>query len=130
MLGGQSPVWIILPTIEAAAYSALVAYYDTTYQMPPHGLSWALSKIGDYSYSIYLLHPFLVFRMNAFVDERIMDISNFYVACAWSFVGFAAMVPLGYASYNFLELPFLRLRKRYVVLDVTTTGIAPASAGV
>lgn len=114
LLGKNSPVWILLPTIEALAYSMLVAYYDTTYRPKPTGISWVLSKVGDYSYSIYLLHVFFVFRMAAFVHTKIMDISNFYVAFVWALVGFCVMIPIAFLSYNFFELPFLRMRKRYI----------------
>jgi peptidoglycan/LPS O-acetylase OafA/YrhL len=114
LVGKSSPVWIILPTVEAIGYSSLVAYYDTTYRPSATGFSWAFSKIGEYSYSIYLIHPFFVFRMANFVQRHVMDISNFYLACAWALLGFSLMIPIGFVSYNYFELPFLRLRKQYI----------------
>ena len=95
------------------AYSALIAYYDTSFQLPATGISGALSKVGNYSYSIYLLHPFVVFRLADIVHRHVMDISNFYVACLWSLAGFALMIPIGFLSYSFIELPFLKLRRKY-----------------
>lgn len=120
LIGKSSPIWIILPTAEAIAYSSLIAYYDTTYRPAATGFSWALSKVGDYSYSIYLIHVFFVFRMADFVQRRIMDISNFYVACGWALVGFALMIPIGFVSYKYLERPFLRLRRRYIKKEANT----------
>jgi peptidoglycan/LPS O-acetylase OafA/YrhL len=115
-IGKGSSVWIVLPTIEAASYSTLVAYYDTTYrQSACSSASWALSKIGDYSYSIYLLHVFVVFHLAHFVHERIMNISNFYVAFGWAIACFSFMVPIGFLSYNYFEMPFLQLRKKYIL---------------
>jgi peptidoglycan/LPS O-acetylase OafA/YrhL len=111
LIGKSSPIWITLPTAEAIAYSSFIAYYDTTYHPSPTGFSWALSKVGEYSYSIYLLHPFVVFYLSDVVQRRVMDISNFYIACAWALLGFALMIPVGFVSYNYFELPFLRLRK-------------------
>lgn len=121
--GSRSPIWIILPTFEAAAYSILVAYYDSNFRPTPQGASWALSKIGDYSYSIYLLHPFFVFKAANLIHNRIMDISNFYVACLWALVAFAFMIPIGFVSFNFFEKPFLRLRKPYIVTAGPVDGL-------
>jgi peptidoglycan/LPS O-acetylase OafA/YrhL len=69
--------------------------------------------IGAYSYSIYLFHFFFVFAAARFIHEEIMDLSNFYVACAWAAATFLLMVPVGYLSFRFIEAPFLRRRKRY-----------------
>lgn len=113
-VGKTSAVWIILPTVEALAYSTIVAYYDTTFSPKPVGASLILSKVGTYSFSIYLLHFFFVFRMAAYIHRHIMDIANFYLAFAWSIVGFAIMVPIAFLSYNYFERPFLRLRRSYV----------------
>ncbi|HKB84126.1 MAG TPA: acyltransferase, partial [Burkholderiales bacterium] len=74
-----------------------------------------MGRIGEYSYSIYLLHFFIVFRAARFVHEQVMDISNFYLACLWALVFFFLMMPVGYLSYRFVEAPFLKLRKRYIV---------------
>lgn len=109
-----SPVWILLATIEGIAYAISIAWYDNSFFHSTSGLSRFIGRIGEYSYSIYLLHFFLVFRAARFVNERIMEISNFYLACLWSLVFFALMMIPGYFSYRFIETPFLKLRKRYV----------------
>jgi len=85
------PIWIVLPTLEGLAYAT--------------GIAW--------SYSIYLLHFFVVFDAARFVNQRIMDISNFYLACLWSTVFFLLMMLPGYVSFRFIEAPFLKLRKPY-----------------
>ncbi|MGY4513440.1 peptidoglycan/LPS O-acetylase OafA/YrhL [Bradyrhizobium sp. USDA 3650] len=95
------------------AYSSLIAYYDTSFRLGGAGLSWALSKIGEYSYSIYLLHTFFVFQVAEFVQRHMMDISNFYVALAWSFACFTLMIPIGVISFTYVDAPFLRLRRVY-----------------
>ncbi len=109
-----SRLWIILPTIEAVCYAFLIAWYDTSFQPKDTGFSHFLGRIGAYSYSIYLLHFFFVFRAADFIHAHIMDISGFYLALAWALVCFAAMLPIGYLSFRFIESPFLRWRKRYV----------------
>ena len=72
-----------------------------------------IAKAGAYSYSIYLLHVFVVFGAADFINRHMMDLSNFYVACLWSLLCFAAMVPVGMLSFRYLEAPFLRLRRPY-----------------
>lgn len=109
-----SPLWIILPTIEGVAYAIGIAWYDNSFCHSTSGLSKFIGRIGEYSYSIYLLHFFVVFHAARFVNEQIMDISNFYLACLYSLVFFVLMVIPGYISFRFIEAPFLKLRKRYV----------------
>lgn len=109
-----NPVWIILPAIEGAAYAIGIAWYDNSFSHSTSGLSKFVGRIGEYSYSIYLLHFFVVFRAARFVHEHIMDISNFYLACLWSLAAFVLMGIPGYLSYRYIEAPFLKLRKSYI----------------
>jgi len=110
-----SPLWVFLPTIEGLVYGLGIAWYDSSFSHSTTGVSRIIGRIGEFSYSIYLLHFFVVFEAARFVNERIMDISNFYVACLWSVVFLLLMMPAGYLSFRFIEAPFLRLRKRYIV---------------
>lgn len=111
----RQPLWVLLPTIEGLAYAVAIAWYDTSFTHTTRGLSAFVARLGEYSYSIYLTHYFIVFPIARFVHERVVDLSNFYVACAGALVFFAAMAVPGYLSFRFIEAPFLRLRKRYVV---------------
>ena len=110
-----NPIWIFLPTIEGLAYAVGIAWYESSFSLPTTGISGFIGRIGEYSYSIYLFHFFVVFNAAKFVDERIMHLSNFYLACFWSAVAFLLMMPIGYISFRFIEAPFLKLRKRYIV---------------
>lgn len=109
-----SLLWIILPTIEGVAYAISIAWYDNSFSHSTSGISKFIGRIGEYSYSIYLLHFFVVFRAAKFVNEHIMDISNFYLACFWSLICFVLMMLPGYVSFRFIEAPFLKLRKNYI----------------
>jgi peptidoglycan/LPS O-acetylase OafA/YrhL len=110
-----SPLWIVLPTIEGIAYAIGIAWYDSSFSHSTTGFSRLIGRIGEFSFSIYLLHFFVVFDAARFVNEHVMDISNFYVACLWSLVFFLLMMPIGYLSFRFIEAPFLKQRKRYIV---------------
>ena len=116
------PIWIFLPTIEGIAYAVGIAWYESSFSHSTTGVSRFIGRMGEYSYSIYLLHFFVVFRAARFVDVRIMDISNFYLACLWSVVFFLLMMPAGYLSFRFIEGPFLKLRKRYIAAPTHQQG--------
>lgn len=109
-----SALWIILPTIEGLFYATLIAYYDNSFAVRENVVTGFLAKIGSWSYSIYLLHFFFVFKMAEFVHSNIMDISNFYAAVLWSAICFIAILPIAYLSFRFIETPFLSLRKKYI----------------
>lgn len=121
----SSRLWIFLPTIEGLAYAVGIAWYESSFAHSTTGVSRFVGRLGEYSYSIYLLHFFVVFEAATFVDARIMDLSNFYLACLWALVCFVLMMPAGYLSYRFIESPFLKLRKRYVRAPQGASG-APA----
>ncbi|HKX26582.1 MAG TPA: acyltransferase [Blastocatellia bacterium] len=107
-------LWIILPTIEGIASAISIAWYDNSFTHSTSGVSKFIGRLGEYSYSIYLLHFFVVFDLARYVNEQIMKISNFYVACLWSFFCFVLMVIPGYLSFRLIEAPFLKLRRSYV----------------
>lgn len=113
-----SSAWVVLPSAEGLCYALLIASYDVWFKAKGP-VSLFISKLGSYSYSIYLLHFFVVFRAAEFIHERVMDISDVWLALAWSLICYVAMMPIGYLSFRFIESPFLRFRKRYVRSDST-----------
>ena len=110
-----SRLWVVIPTIEGLAYGAVIAWYDTSFHHKPGLTSRCVARFGEYSYSIYLLHVFVVFGMARVVNEHIMDISNFYVALAWAVLAFGTMIVPGYLSFRFIESPFLKRRRKYIL---------------
>ncbi|MFM8459940.1 MAG: acyltransferase family protein [Chthoniobacterales bacterium] len=126
--GGLGAFWIILPTIEGLAYGVAIAWYDTSFSPSNSGVSKFVGRLGQYSYSIFLLHFFVVFQAARFVNERIMDISNFYLALLWSFVFVAMMMVPGYLSFRFIESPFLKLRRNYIISSGSSCGVLPEKA--
>jgi len=110
-----SIIWIILPTIEGLTYGILIAYYDRNFEPTPTGFSWFIAKIGAYSYSIYLLHFFVVDHEAYLIDTYIVNLSNWYVAEGAAILCFLMMIPIGYLSFRFIESPFLQHRIKYTI---------------
>ncbi|MFZ5572683.1 MAG: acyltransferase family protein [Thermodesulfobacteriota bacterium] len=108
-------IWVFLPAVEGLAYAVLISWYDNTFRHSNHFFSKWLARIGTYSYSIYLLHFFIVFTMAEFIHTRLLPLSNFYLAVGAAAVCFLMMIPVGALSYRFIETPFLQLRKQYIL---------------
>jgi peptidoglycan/LPS O-acetylase OafA/YrhL len=109
---GARAVWIFIPTIEAGFFSFLIAYYD--------GLAfsrrwyWRLVEaIGAASFSIYLLHIFVVFALAQIASFYLPAMATWEVAEAVAVAAFAAILPVAWLSYRFVERPFLRFRRKY-----------------
>jgi len=113
-----SAIWIYMPTIEGVAYALAIAWYDSSFKHSTGKVSRFISLIGTYSYSIYLLHFFVVFELSSAIDRYIVDLSNINIAMLFSiFCFFLVMMPIGYLGYTFFEAPFIKFRKRYIVSD-------------
>ena len=110
-----SSLWIYLPTMEGLAYAFLIAWYDQSFRHSSGPISRFVAAIGTYSYSIYLLHFFVVFKLAHAINDHLIVIDNFYRAWWVSTLSFCVMIPLGYISYRFFESWFLRYRTRYLV---------------
>lgn len=111
-------IWVVEPTIEAVSSALLVAWYDVRmHDSPganaPNRWSRALAAVGNYSYSIYLLHPFFVFWLSKTIHARVVKLDDYYVGLCMSLACFCLAVPLGYLSFRFVESPFLKLRVPY-----------------
>jgi len=116
----SSIVWVFMPTIEGLAYALGIAWYDNSFLHSNNRASKFIAQIGAYSYSIYLLHFFVVFGLARIINEKLIHLSNFYVALLFSALCLLLMIPIGYVSFRFIESPFLRLRTRYIVTEEQT----------
>ena len=110
-----SSIWIYMPTVEGLAYASLIAWYDNSFNHSAGKISKFIALIGTYSYSIYLLHFFFVFRVSDAISIYLVDLSNIYLALLFSILCFLLMIPISHLSYKFVETPFLRFRSQYVV---------------
>lgn len=96
-------------------YALLIAWYDNSFSHSDGKFSRFIARMGAYSYSIYLLHFFVVFKMAQVINTNFIDISNFYLALCFSVLCFLPMILLWYLSFRFIESPFLKLRTHYVI---------------
>lgn len=108
-----SSIWVWLPAAEGLASAIFISWYYTSFTHRQNPISKFVSKIGEYSYSIYLLHFFVVFKIADWVNTNIIDITNFYVAFPVAIIAFIAMIPMGYVNMKVIEAPFLKLRRSY-----------------
>ena len=110
-----NPIWMVMSTIEGLFFALFVAWYDNSFNHSRGITSRFFAAIGEYSYSIYLLHMFFVFSAAKLIHENIMDISNFYKALAWALVCFCLMLPIASISHRFIEKPFMKWRRLYTL---------------
>jgi peptidoglycan/LPS O-acetylase OafA/YrhL len=107
--------WTIIPMLEGVAFGAIISWYDANpIKSPKMGI---VQKAGEYSYSIYLLHFFVVFAAAQFINTHVMGLTNLYIALPWSLLFFMVMVGVGHVSYKLIEEPPLRFRKSYIKSD-------------
>lgn len=110
-----SLVWIFMPTITGISYGIIISWYDNYLVAKANNVSNFFSKIGVYSYSIYLLHFFVVDNIAKFIKSNVVNTDNIYIVLLLSVPSFLFMVPISYLSYNFIESPFLKMKKKYII---------------
>lgn len=112
----DSFIWTIMTTIEGAAYSIFIAWYDSNYKYRESKLHTSIALIGQYSYSIYLLHFFFVLKMANIIDKYIFRLDNSYLILLFSVPCFIFTAIISHFSYNYIEKPFLKHRKKYILI--------------
>ena len=103
--------WVWLPLLEGASYGCLIMCYDTMAWRLTGRLSDALAKLGELSYSIYLIHSALV--MGLLYHFMPVD-TPLWIVVAVSAAFFPVVVLLARLSYTYIEQPFLRFRRPYL----------------
>jgi len=110
----QSSIWVCFSTLEAICLAPMIAYYDRLSIGFNGRVSNIVANIGKYSYSMYLLHSFIVFSAATYIHNNIIDLSNVYLAIVVASLVFLLCVPVAYLSYSLIEKPFLRFRVIYL----------------
>ena len=106
----RSPLWIVLPTIEGAAFGCLIAAYETMRGFRAPLLSAAIARVGEVSYSIYLTHYLLLSIVLGYLPVP----GNFVTASFSAVLAFPLFVGFAMITYELFEKPFLKLRTPYV----------------
>ncbi len=109
----DSPLWIVIPTLQGLAFGAVIVGYEyASFKLPPLA-DRAVATVGEVSYSIYLLHfvfyPTIVKQLAA----AGFDMASFPVALGFAVLTFPGIVAISMLSYRFIEQPFLKLRGAY-----------------
>jgi exopolysaccharide production protein ExoZ len=73
----------------------------------PFFIDKPLTVLGEISYSVYLLHPFVYAAMMR-INRRFLQIPTFY----WLIAGMLFSILLSYITYRLLEQPFIKYGKR------------------
>lgn len=117
-LGGWpvSYFWKILwPTFEAIIWSFFILCYISTFISPTNIFSKLLSKIGEMSFSLYLIHMIVIqiicdknwvisFSSNPFKNSIINVL----------LIILPITISISFITYNAIEKPFLELRTKYL----------------
>jgi len=111
--GNITWIWIFELTIEGFFYAFLIAWFDKQ-QVVINKFTIFLSKIGQWSYSIYLLHCFFIFTIPGLIDRNLINLGNPYIRILAGFLSFFLFLPIPALSYKFLESPFLKYRRNYI----------------
>lgn len=108
-------LWLrpLVPLIDGMFCGALVAWYDNSFRFQAEGFSGFVAKIGECSYSIYLLHLFMVSGLARHLSS-VFDTHTLYSWMAVGTIVFVAFLPIAWLSYTLIEKPFLRHRVPYI----------------
>lgn len=109
----DSPLWIIIPTLQGLAFGALIVGYEHARFQLPRPVDRALAKVGEVSYSIYLLHFIFYPTIVKQLSNAGVDMTSFPVALAFAILTFPLIVGIAMLSYRIIEQPFLKLRGTY-----------------
>ncbi|HLG81708.1 MAG TPA: acyltransferase [Bradyrhizobium sp.] len=107
----SSSHWVWLPLFEGASYGCLIMCYDTMSLRFTGRASDALARLGELSYSIYMIHSVLVVGLLWPLVPRETPLP---VAVAASAAFFPVVVLMAQLSYAYIEKPFLRFRRPYL----------------
>jgi peptidoglycan/LPS O-acetylase OafA/YrhL len=108
---------IASPTIEGAAWACFIVTYLAFGRMLPFWLSKPGARLGEISYSLYLMHfvvIYVIIRHGLYVQ---LTGNGYYDALATTLlVALPAATGIAILTYDTIELPFLGMRPKYIIL--------------
>jgi peptidoglycan/LPS O-acetylase OafA/YrhL len=71
------------------------------------------SKLGLYTYSLYMLHFMCIYVVNKVLDILKLNTHLYQVIIVQTLISFIASIIIGWLSYTYIERNFLKLKKRF-----------------
>jgi peptidoglycan/LPS O-acetylase OafA/YrhL len=110
-----NPIWIARPLIEAAAWGSLVVAYLHTSFTPGRLGARVLSRLGEISYSIYVVHLLVFWSAWPFVEQfTFAQDLELNAVLNGVLIVLPLTCALSFATYRLVERPFLRMRRHYL----------------
>ena len=115
MLSGDAHMkqWVVWLTVEAALWGYFMLAYLTVSARYGVKLGRYLCKMGEMSYSIYLMHTLIVVIWVKKIGVITIVSNPQYNLLLNSLMAFPLVLLLAHLSYTTIERPFLTLRRRY-----------------
>lgn len=121
---------VFWPDAEGLVWAFFIVTYIAAGRKLPAVLAWAPTKVGEISYSVYLLHLVILgWIMDHGVYLRLTGNGYIDALLTTLLVAVPVVISLSAVTYRTIELPFLRRRPRYVVAAPVRARAASGSAG-
>lgn len=75
--------------------------------------------LGKYTYGIYLLHPIALLVVDISLRLMGMGTDNFIMSFSAALLGLIITLLMSMFSYNYFELPFLKLKERFSIVKMS-----------
>jgi peptidoglycan/LPS O-acetylase OafA/YrhL len=120
---------VYVNTVEGLFFGLIVAWYANSFQLPSSQASKFFAWVGQVSYSMYLLHFFIVHKSAEWIHAYVHPLTDVHLTLLAATLVFLAFLPVAGLSYALIERPFLRLRVPYLRAPVgaVTAGSGKAS---
>lgn len=115
--------------IEAVAYTILILNISTNKQCPVKLNAPWLQKMGDISYGIYMYHTIcLAVGIRLLMNINLPQASWVWFNVVMYTVPAALTLGVSWLSYQYLEMPFIKLKERFMVVKSSTHSNASSEA--
>lgn len=113
-LEGALPISYIITTI----LTCVLTFLSNKYYLRPN----FFSSLGDYSYSIYLIHvPIGVYIFGLFKSEKIM--SSIYLTIGYDLFTYSCISIIAYLMYMLIEFPSIKIGKKIAKIQQKYTNV-------
>lgn len=111
----KNAIWIFWPTVEAISWSFLILTYTRLKIRIPQRVSELLETGANISFSFYLWHLVVIVLFQKLLNAPHWGMPTFLNVTLASIATFIVTWFIAQISYSTIELPFLNLRKKYIL---------------